>query len=118
MKSHKYRFFPIALFMAVVLLPGCSTSVLVNQWSDPSYRGPALNKIMVIAVRNDPTRRRVWEDVFIGELSRHGVNATQSYQLFPNAIPDSLQIAGAVAKYAFDGIIITRRLPRLSILIM
>jgi hypothetical protein len=112
MTSLKHVSLTVALFFAFYLLPGCSTSVLVNQWSDSSYKGPALNKIMVIAVRNDPTRRRVWEDVFIGELSRHGVNATQSYQLFPNAIPDSLQIAGAVAKYAFDGIIITRRLPK------
>jgi hypothetical protein len=110
-KSTRNVYFTM-LLSAMLLIPGCSTSVLVNQWSDPSYRGPALNKIMVIAVRNDPTKRRVWEDAFVGELSKHGVSATQSYQLFPQAIPDSAQIAGAVAKYAFDGVIITRRLPK------
>jgi hypothetical protein len=113
MKSKRYRFIVSQLFCTIVLISGCSTSMLVNQWVDQSYQGPALTKIMVIAVRNDPTRRRVWEDAFIGELSKHGVSATQSYQLFPNAIPDSVQIAGAVAKYSFDGVIITRRLPKI-----
>jgi hypothetical protein len=67
---------------------------------------------LVVAVRNDPIKRRVWEDAFVGELSRHGLKATQSYQIFSNAIPDSNQIEGGVAQYHFDGIIITRRLPK------
>ena len=102
----------VTLFFAIVLLPGCSTSVLVNQWNDASYNGPALTNVLVVAVRKDPVRRRVWEDAFIGELAGHGVHAAQSYRLFPDALPDSSQMAGAVAKYSFDGIIITRRLPR------
>jgi hypothetical protein len=93
-------------------MPGCSTSVLVNQWSDVSYHGPALTNMLIVAVRKDPVRRRVWEDAFIGELARHGVSATQSYRLFPDALPDSNQLAGAVAASTFDGIIITRRLPK------
>jgi hypothetical protein len=93
-------------------MPGCSTSVLVNQWSDPAFHGPTLNKILVVAIRNNPLKRRVWEDAFIGELAKHGVTATQSYRLFPDALPDSTQIAGAVAAHEFDGIIITRRLPK------
>lgn len=102
----------VLLFCVIALVPGCSTSVLVNQWSDASFRGPALTKILVIAIRKDAVRRRVWEDAFIGELAKHGVTATQSYRLFPDAPPDSNQLAAAVAEHAFDGIIITRRLPK------
>jgi len=112
MNVHRNIFLAALLFCVITLAPGCSTSVLVNQWSDASFRGPALTKILVIAVRKDPARRRVWEDAFIGELARHGVSATQSYRLFPDAPPDSNQLAGAVAEHAFDGIIVTRRLPK------
>jgi len=97
---------------AITLMCGCSTSVLVKQWSDPSYQGPKLTRMLVIAIRNDPTRRRVWEDAFIKDLALHGVNAIPSYRLFPDAVPDSIQISGAVAANAFNGIIITRRLSK------
>ena len=112
MKSSSRMCIAFILWSIIALISGCSTSVLVNQWSDSSYRGPVLTNMLIIAVRNDPVRRRVWEDAFVGELARHGVKATQSYQLFPDAIPDSSQMAGIVAKNGFDGVIITRRLPK------
>jgi len=45
-----------------------------------------MTKIFIVAVRRDPIRRRVWEDVFAEELAKHGVNAVQSYRLFPQAV--------------------------------
>ena len=74
----------LVLSYIIVLMSGCSTSILVNQWSDTSYRGPGLTNLMIIAVRNDPIKRRTWEDVFSEELAEHGVKSTQSYRLFPN----------------------------------
>lgn len=93
-------------------MAGCSTSGLVKQWSDPSYHGPALTKILIVAIRKDPTKRRVWEDAFSSGLAKLGVNATQSYRLFPDATPDSSHLAEAMADKNFDGIIITRWLPK------
>jgi len=73
-----------------------------------------LTNLMIIAVRNDPIKRRTWEDVFSEELAEHGVKSTQSYRLFPNGVPDSDQIAEAVAKNGFEGIVINRSLPKRS----
>jgi hypothetical protein len=102
----------LVLSYIIVLASGCSTSVLVNQWSDTSYRGQGLTNLMIIAVRNDPIKRRTWEDVFSEELAGHGVKSMQSYRLFPNGVPDSDQIAEAVAKNGFEGIVINRSLPK------
>jgi hypothetical protein len=44
---------------------------------------------MAIAVRNNPVKRRIWEDAFVNELSKNGVNATSSYHLFPDALADT-----------------------------
>ena len=112
MNSRRFICFAALLCCILTLMPGCATSVLVNKWSDASYHGPAFTKIFVIAVRRDPIKRRVWEDVFVEELAKHSVRATQSYRLFPEAAPDSGQIDDAVSKNGFDGIIITRRLPK------
>jgi hypothetical protein len=112
MKLYRYICIAILPCCALTLVPGCSTSGLVKQWSDASYHGPALTNILVVAIRKDPIRRRVWEDAFVVGLAKLGVNATQSYRLFPDAVPDSSQIDGAVAAHTFNGIIITSRLPK------
>jgi hypothetical protein len=112
MKINNRLFFASLLGYIIALVPGCSTSILVNQWNDTSYRGPGLTNLMIIAVRNDPVKRRTWEDVFSEELAGHGVKSTQSYRLFPNGVPDSDQIAEAVAKNGFEGIVINRSLPK------
>jgi len=92
-------------------LCGCASSNLVDIWHDPSYQTPQLSKILVIAIRKDATKRRIWEDAFSIVLSKHGVSATSSYILFPDALPDTNQIAATVQSNNFDGILITTRLP-------
>jgi len=102
----------IVLVCMVVLIPGCATSGLVNLWSEPSYSGPVLSNVLVVSDSRDPVKRRLWEDAFAGGLAMLKVSATPSYRLFPDAIPDSNQMPEIVAKNGFNGIIITRRLPK------
>jgi hypothetical protein len=92
------------------LLAGCAPGTLSNMWRDPSFQSGPMKKVFVIAIRKDPVRRRLWEDGFVAELSKHGVVATPSYQLFPDALPDSAQCGAAVEANNFDGILVTRRL--------
>lgn len=96
------------LFWLMILLENCSTSILVDKWSDPSYNEAPLKKILIIAIRKNPVQRRIWEDAFVGELSERGVNATSSYHLFPNALPDTNQVAATIQENGFDGVLVTR----------
>jgi hypothetical protein len=79
-------------------------------WSDPAFTGPPLKNILVVAIRNDPTRRRIWEDAFIAQMTQHSVTAVPSYKLFPDAVPDTDQIIKAVRENNFDAVLITHRL--------
>jgi len=99
-----------ALCCLMFLVESCSSSVLVDVWSDPSYDGPPLKKIFIIAVRKDPVQRRIWEDAFASELANYDIKATSSYQLFPNSLPDTTQIIQSIQDRGFDGILITRLL--------
>jgi hypothetical protein len=69
-----------------------------------------LNKIFIIAIRNDPVQRRIWEDAFVAELSNYRVQAESSYHLFPDALPDTNQIIQTIQEKGFDGILVTRLL--------
>jgi hypothetical protein len=90
---------------------GCASSNLVDIWRDPSFQAPKLGKMLVIAMRKDATKRRIWEDAFTGELAKHGVSATSSYSLFPDAPPDTNQAIETVRANGFDGILAIFKLP-------
>jgi len=110
MKLFKKFIVTAVLCSLLVLIESCSSSVLVDEWNDPSYHESPLNKIFIIAIRKDPVQRRIWEDAFVRELSKHDVKATPSYQLFPDLLPDTNQIIQTVQNKGFDGILIIRLL--------
>ena len=72
---------------------------------------PPLAKMLVITVRKDLTKRRIWEDAFVNELAKHGVAATSSYGLFPDVPPDTNQVIATVKANGFDGILVVLMLP-------
>ena len=92
----------------IVQMFGCPSSSLVTTWRDPSFQAPPLGKMLVIAMRKDAAKRRIWEDAFSGELAKHGITATSSYVLFPHGIPDTNAVAAAQAD-GFDGILVVLR---------
>jgi hypothetical protein len=100
-----------ALGCLISQMCGCASSSLVNVWHDPSFKAPPLSKMLVIAVRKDATKRRIWEDAFAGELVKHGVTVTSSYSLFPDAPPDTNQVIATVQTNGFDGVLVVLRLP-------
>jgi hypothetical protein len=95
----------------VLLMSGCASSSLVDKWHDPGYQAPPLGKILVIAVRKNETKRRLWEDAFAGELAKRYVTATTSYSLFPDAPPDTDQVKTTVQANNYDAILVILRLP-------
>ncbi len=93
------------------LMSGCASSNLVDIWHEPYFKSPPLGKVLVIAVRKDETKRRVWEDAFASELSKQSMVAVASYSIYPDAPPDTEQIQSAVSTNGFDGILVVLRLP-------
>ena len=69
-----------------------------------------MSKVFVIAVKKDPAQRRIWEDGFVAELQKRGVEAVPSYQIFPKALPDTEEVIQAVQERGIQGIIVTHKL--------
>ncbi|MCU0608554.1 MAG: hypothetical protein MUF22_02145 [Chitinispirillaceae bacterium] len=95
----------------ISFIGGCASSSLFDKWHDPSFQVAPLDKMLIISVRKDATKRRIWEDAFANELVKHGVAATSSYSLFPDAPPDTSQVDSAVKAIGFDAILIATRRP-------
>ncbi len=98
----------VTLCCLMIQIESCSSSELVDVWNDPSNHDYRLKKLLVIAIRKNPVQRRIWEDAFAGDLSKHGVEASSSYILFPNVLPDTNQIIQTIHNNDFDGILVIR----------
>lgn len=94
-----------------VFFGGCaSNSGLVNMWRDPSYNEPPMERILVVAMIRDAANRRILEDALGKQLAKRGVDAIPSYDKFPNAPPDTMQIGNVVGQGRYDGVLISSRL--------
>jgi hypothetical protein len=102
----------VALGAAAVAfgLAGCGSTRLSEHWRDPAWSGPALNNVLVMVVRKEPARRRLWEDAFVAALRKRGINATPSYRTFPDSVPSEDAIDDVMQQTSYDGIILSRRL--------
>jgi hypothetical protein len=97
--------------VAAVAMAGCASSGLVNVWMDPQYSGKPMMNILVVAMKPDVAKRRLWEDALADALRQRSVTATPSYQLFPEELPDTNGIIAAVHDNSYDGCIATVQLP-------
>ncbi|MEP7028108.1 MAG: hypothetical protein ABI960_05895 [Candidatus Eisenbacteria bacterium] len=100
----------VALFAAVLAgLAGCGTSTVSERWRDPSWSGPAIRNMLVVVVRKDAVRRRLWEDAIAQALQKRGMLATPSYRTFPDSVPGEDALQQAMKDLAFEGILLSRR---------
>ncbi len=111
MKNNKLSVLRSLFCCFIALMAGCSSSKLVDIRSNISYQSTPLNKMLVISVSRNVIYRHIWEDAFSAELAKHNVASTPSYQLFPDAVPDTGQVIQIVRSNGFDGILVYRRLP-------
>lgn len=98
--------------LVLIMMAGCAGQPeMTDLWRDPSFTSGPMNNVLVVALRRDPVRRRMWEDAFTQELGARGVTATSSYQLFQEAPPDTQEVIEAIRKNGFDALLVSIRLP-------
>ncbi len=97
------------LSMAALGLGSCTSTQLVQQWSNTAQTTSSLKKIMVIGVTRQASIRRAFEDEFVARLKAAGVNAFPSYLYIPQDGPvGEAVLKQALKEAAADAVIITR----------
>jgi hypothetical protein len=93
------------------LAAGCTAGYqLVNLWKDPVYPERPLTNVLVVAMKQDAGQRRMWEDGLVAEFSKHGLEVTPSYRIFPRAVPDTDQVEDAVRAHGCNGVVLVHKL--------
>jgi hypothetical protein len=101
----------LATAALLMVAGGCGSTQLVNLWKDSSYNVAPLKRVLIIAMRKDQLRRRIWEDAFVSALREDhaGTVAVASYQLFPDEVPDTLVVREKTREEGFDGVLVVAR---------
>src|SRR5262249_3459870 len=97
--------------LAIVALAGCAASQMGNMWQDRTFKTDGMKHVLVIAVRTDAVRRRMWEDGFASALAAYGVEAKRQYEFWSAGGPDTQSVRNEVRANGYDGVLINRRPP-------
>jgi hypothetical protein len=104
-----------AITACVFMIAGCASTQRSDLWVDPSYNAAPMNKVLVIAMRKNALRRRMWEDAMVSALGSEkqaGTVAVASYQLFPDNMPDTQAVRLRTNEEGFDGVLVVARAKR------
>ena len=106
-KRNKPSFYSIFIVL-FFLLAGCSSTSLVNRWNDPEYKGPPLQKILVIGIIKDDIKRRSFEQEFTKLISGQGLTGIASYTLLPDlqSADEKSEVLAVVEKVGADGVMV------------
>lgn len=96
-----------SLLVMPLLLAGCVTARLTDVWKDPALPAAPLTHLMVVSLAPSEVLRRTWEDAMVAGLQGHGVEATPSYDVWPDGPPEIDSLAAEVQREAFDGVVLT-----------
>ncbi|HET7362185.1 MAG TPA: hypothetical protein VFJ70_01300 [Burkholderiales bacterium] len=95
--------------LTFAVLPGCATSRLVTQQSNPDYVGKSFNSVMVVGVTSDEIVRRTFEDRVAALLDKRGLKGIPAYSVVGSR--GKVEEAGlreAIARSGAEGVLITR----------
>ncbi len=91
--------------ISLLALSGCAVgpennnpTQLTAQWVDPAatFEQKTITGLLVAAVVENPTNRRIFEDIACNVLALHGIPSTPSYRAIPQA--SNLTILGGGLK--------------------
>jgi len=103
----------VARFLATVVMAGllasCAAVSLRSSWKDPTVTPRPYTRILVVGVAKDEGVRRMFEEIFVSELKRRGVDAIPSFSHFPITEPiDREKIVTAVQLTRATAVIATK----------
>jgi len=97
----------LAIIAVLLITIGCSTNVNVDRtWVDKDIHSKKLTGVLVVAVAENLKLRKLFEDDYVTELKKQGVNAHASHELGLEQInPDN--VVGIAQKRNLESVLVT-----------
>ena len=92
------------------ILSACASTTLDMTWRDPTYEGRPFGKVLVVGATDNADNRRIFEDVFVSELTSRGVAAVASHTLIPSEADVKRDRVGEAGKPSGADCVLSTRL--------
>ncbi len=90
-----------------LLLISCAATKLTHVWTDEAYHGAPFSDVLVVGVSDQERIRRSFEDKFVKQLKKIGIEAVASVAVIPSDKKlEKEAIASAVEKSEVDAVLI------------
>ena len=94
-----------------LLLISCASTKLTDVWTDEAYHGSPFSTVLVIGVSDQQRVKRSFEDKFVNQLKKIGIEAIASSAVISsNKKLEKKDIVSAVEKSGVDAVLITHLL--------
>lgn len=105
---HAARLFVV--FILALLVTGCSSTRLAESWEASDSSEPPAKKILLVAMIKDPVTRRFFEEHFVAEARKKGVEVIPSFEYIPNATDhdEKEEIIEVIRETGVDGILVAQ----------
>jgi len=102
------------LMVAALLLTGCSSTRMIDSWKNSNYTNYTPKKVLIIGLTDNLTGRKLFEERLKKELTKRGVWAFESYDVFAPTFTNLKQTEEDIQKevqkisqQGFDAILIS-----------
>jgi len=114
--KYKLWIYICLVICCAMIIAACATTEIKSVWSDASYQGGPLLKVIVVGLAKDQTIKRLYEDEFVSQLKVHGVQAFPSYSVIPQEkIGDETYILEKGKELGVDAALVTRLVDKKTI---
>lgn len=104
----RYIYILASLLIFNIFLTSCSANRLLFSWTDETLNQYHLEKLLVVGVAKDETKRRIYEDTFVSSLTEINVPAVPSYAVCKQAIePNAESLREVIGKTGTSAVLIT-----------
>lgn len=98
-----------AFALALAALGACSAPTqLTSDWADPNLGSHVYKKIVVVGITPKAAGRRAYEDAFVAELQKRGIEAIPSYTFGGSGQMDKDAAIAKLKEVGADGVLVTR----------
>ncbi len=103
-------FLLIAALILALLSGGCSSTKIKESWEAKDINEPPAKRILLVAMIKDPVTRRFFEQHFVEEARKRGVDVIPSSDYSPNATDhdEKEEIVRLVKETGVDGVLLAQ----------
>jgi hypothetical protein len=111
-----YRSGSFGLLVMAVGLTACASTSMLSIRRKPDFRSNEIHHVLVIGHFNDQALRKIFEEEFVRQWSRRGIQAVSSLMVLPSSATLTKEVMAPIAKArGFDTVLVTRVLEKKTI---